>query len=162
VTQRRACKTNCCLLLFPLLLCSIIGGLQIAIDRSLSSSPERTRFDCGCSNVSVDGNAFGGLVCPSEECPLPHAPRWPPVVQIPPPEYRAVTGDGLFPFTDLPDASCRAGGSCPATFLVTGGNQSFLSSKAAVFVPVLVACVSLCVCVVSEAKPVLSPCRCDG
>ncbi|RCV04910.1 hypothetical protein SETIT_1G039400v2 [Setaria italica] len=125
VIQRRACKTNCCLVLFPLLLCSVIGGLQIAIDRSSSSSPEPpTHFDCGCSNVSVDGNAFGGLVCPSE-CPLPRAPRWPPVLQIPPPEYRAA-GDGLFPFTDLPDASCRARGTCPSTFLVTGGNQSFV------------------------------------
>ncbi|RLN09276.1 hypothetical protein C2845_PM11G01240 [Panicum miliaceum] len=123
VIQRRACKTNCCLVLFPLLLCSVIGGLQIAVNRA---TPPEAPIVCGCSNVTVDEDAVGGL-----SCPLPRAPRWPPVLQIPPPEYRAV-GDGLFPFTDLPDASCRAGGSCPATFLVTGGNQSFVASKCAV------------------------------
>nr|CAB3449317.1 unnamed protein product [Digitaria exilis] len=127
ITQRRACKTNCCLVLFPLLLCSVVGGLQIAIRRSSSTEPP-TRLDCACSNVTVDENAMGGLSlgCP-DECPLPRAPRWPPLLQIPPSQYRAV-GDGLFPFTDLPDASCRATGSCPATFLVTGGNQSFVTS----------------------------------
>ena len=70
---------------------------------------------------------MGGLSC-SDECPLPRARRWPPLLQIPPPEFRAV-GDELFPYTGLPDASCRAGGSCAATFLVTGGNQSFVASK---------------------------------
>ncbi|PAN04686.2 hypothetical protein PAHAL_1G084200 [Panicum hallii] len=125
VIQRRACKTNCCLVLFPLLLCSVIGGLQIAINRA-TPPKDPTRFDCGCSNVTVDEDAVGGLSCP-DECPLPRAPRWPPLLRIPPPEYRAVA-DGLFPFTDLPDASCRAGGSCAATFLVTGGNQSFVAS----------------------------------
>ncbi|RLM78743.1 ABC transporter A family member 10-like [Panicum miliaceum] len=125
VIQRRACKTNCCLVLFPLLLCSVIGGLQIAINRA-TPPEDPTRFDCGCSNVTVDEDAVGGLSCP-DECPLPRAPRWPPLLRIPPPEYRAVA-DELFPFTDLPDASCRAGGSCAATFLVTGGNQSFVAS----------------------------------
>ncbi|XP_062223734.1 ABC transporter A family member 8-like [Phragmites australis] len=123
--QRRACKTNCCLILFPLLLCSVIGGMQIAINRALSTEGP-THFDCGCSNVSIDENALGGMECP-DGCPLPRAPKWPPVLQIPVPEYRAVK-DGLFPFSDLPDASCRAAGSCAATFLVTGGNQSFVGS----------------------------------
>ncbi|KAG2649449.1 hypothetical protein PVAP13_1NG542900 [Panicum virgatum] len=127
VIQRRACKTNCCLVLFPLLLCSVIGGLQIAINRATPRRQYPTRFDCGCSNVTVDENAMGGLSC-SDECPLPRARRWPPLLQIPPPEFRAV-GDELFPYTGLPDASCRAGGSCAATFLVTGGNQSFVASK---------------------------------
>ncbi|KAJ1278484.1 hypothetical protein BS78_04G083100 [Paspalum vaginatum] len=122
VIQRRACKTNCCLILFPLLLCSVVGGLQIFVNRASSSPP--ARLDCGCSNVSVDENALGGMDC-APDCPLPRAPKWPPLLRVPPPAYRAVQ-DGLFPFTDLPDASCRATRSCPATFLVTGGNQSFV------------------------------------
>ncbi|CAO2045035.1 unnamed protein product [Urochloa humidicola] len=129
VIQRRACKTNCCLILFPLLLCSFIGGLQIAVRRSRppqESHPTRT-IDCSCSNVTVDENAVGGLSCPNEECPLPRAPRLPPVLRIPPPDYRAI-GDGLFQFPDLPEASCRASRSCAATFLVTGGNQSFVQN----------------------------------
>ncbi|TVU33005.1 hypothetical protein EJB05_24777 [Eragrostis curvula] len=125
VIQRRACKTNCCLILFPLLFCGVIGGLQIAINHA--SSPEASvRLDCGCSNVSVDENAFGGMDCPLG-CPLPRAPRWPPALRIPLPGYRAVN-DGLFPFTDLPDASCRGNGSCAATFLVTGGNKAFVEN----------------------------------
>ncbi|XP_008645661.1 ABC transporter A family member 10 isoform X3 [Zea mays] len=136
VIQRRACKTNCCLILFPLALCSVIGGLQIAINHASSQggggggggggATPAIRLDCSCSNVSVDENALGGIQCP-DECPLPRAPKWPPVVRTPSPEYRAVQ-DGLFPFADLPDASCRAEGSCPATFLVTGDNHSFVGS----------------------------------
>ncbi|KAF9589062.1 hypothetical protein IFM89_018324 [Coptis chinensis] len=34
------------------------------------------------------------------------------------------------PFSDLPDESCRSIGSCPATTLFTGGNQSFGQSLA--------------------------------
>ncbi|OEL29286.1 ABC transporter A family member 8 [Dichanthelium oligosanthes] len=133
VIQRRACKTNCCLVMFPLLLCSVIGGMQMAISRS--SSPEfPTPLDgCACSNVTLDKNALGGLSCPSTECPLPRGFRRPPVLQIPQPVYRAV-GDGLFGFTDLPDGSCRGNGSCAATFLVTGGNQPFVRSM--LFIPV--------------------------
>jgi hypothetical protein len=119
--------------MFPLLLCSVIGGLQIAINHASSSQGEggpATRLDCSCSNVSVDENAMGGIECPNEyayECPLPRAPKEPPFLEIPY-EYRAVQ-DGLFPYTDLPDASCRVNGSCPATFLVTGDNHSFVESK---------------------------------
>ncbi|KAL6888886.1 hypothetical protein ACP4OV_009912 [Aristida adscensionis] len=125
VIQRRACKTNCCLILFPLLLCSVIGGMQIAFRRASSQAQEPpTQFDCGCTNVTVNESMPGGMSCPGG-CPLPRAPKWPPALHIPAPAYRAIK-DGLFPFTDLPDASCRAAGSCAATFLVTGSNQSFV------------------------------------
>lgn len=165
--QRRACKTNCCLIMFPLLLCSVIGGLQIAINRASSrgeggaSATPATHLDCSCSNVSVDENAMGGIQCPPE-CPLPRAPRWPPVLNIPSPEYRAVQ-DGLFPFTDLPDASCRVNGSCAATFLVTGANHSFVESKFFCCWLVhsdTVQCSASFLLVVSEIA--FYPCRCDG
>lgn len=59
-------------------------------------------------------------------CPLPSPPRWPALLQVPRPEYRAVrSASDSDAFDDLPDESCRATGSCPGTILFTGGNQSF-------------------------------------
>lgn len=130
--QRRAGKTNCCIVLFPLLLFSAIGGLQIAINvEMLREFAAAASIDCGgCGGgVAVAANATGGLDCPTR-CALPRAPKWPPLLQIPPPERRAVgDGDLLSSAGDLPDAaSCRAAGSCAAAFLVTGGNRSFVAS----------------------------------
>uniref|UniRef100_A0A0E0JX86 ABC transporter domain-containing protein n=1 Tax=Oryza punctata TaxID=4537 RepID=A0A0E0JX86_ORYPU len=132
VIQRRAGKTNCCIILFPLLLFSAIGGLQIAINVELLRGFATGSVDCGgCGGgVAVAANATGGLDCPPQ-CALPRAPKWPPLLQIPPPERRAVRDGGgeLSPSAgDLPDAaSCRAAGSCAAAFLVTGGNRSFVA-----------------------------------
>ncbi|KAF2943718.1 hypothetical protein DAI22_02g085200 [Oryza sativa Japonica Group] len=131
VIQRRAGKTNCCIVLFPLLLFSAIGGLQIAINvEMLREFAAAASIDCGgCGGgVAVAANATGGLDCPTR-CALPRAPKWPPLLQIPPPERRAVgDGDLLSSAGDLPDAaSCRAAGSCAAAFLVTGGNRSFVA-----------------------------------
>uniref|UniRef100_A0A0D9VDM7 ABC transporter domain-containing protein n=1 Tax=Leersia perrieri TaxID=77586 RepID=A0A0D9VDM7_9ORYZ len=73
--------------------------------------------------VSVAPNATGGLSC-DLRCALPRAPKWPPVLQIPPPESRAVSDGG-----DLAaGASCRATASCGVAFLVTGSNRSFVAS----------------------------------
>ncbi|XP_052143913.1 ABC transporter A family member 8-like [Oryza glaberrima] len=131
VIQRRAGKTNCCIVLFPLLLFSAIGGLQIAINvEMLRGLAAAASVDCGgCGGgVAVAANATGGMDCPTP-CALPRAPKWPPLLQIPPPERRAVGDGDLLPFAgDLPDAaSCRAAGSCAAAFLVTGGNRSFVA-----------------------------------
>ncbi|XP_015688864.2 ABC transporter A family member 10-like [Oryza brachyantha] len=140
VIQRRAGKTNCCVILFPLLLFSVIGGLQIAINIELSrglASGTGSAVDCRCSSgATVDANATGGLDCPPQ-CPLPRAPKWPPVLQIPRPDRRAVRDGDLFPSAgDLPDASCRAAGSCAASFLVTGSNRSFVASMMDNMLPV--------------------------
>nr|GMC74272.1 ABC transporter A family member 7-like [Ipomoea batatas] len=53
----------------------------------------------------------------------------PPLLQVPSPQFRAVR-DGSIPFPDLPDASCRETGSCPATVLVTGNNITLGESLA--------------------------------
>ncbi|XBI46435.1 hypothetical protein VPH35_110686 [Triticum aestivum] len=103
VIQRRACKTNCCLILFPLILCAGTGGLQIAINRAVKR--DTTPLNCNCSNAVVPANTTGGPACP-EGCPQPRAPKWPPV------------------------------GSCAATFLVTGANQSFVGSAMGNMIPV--------------------------
>lgn len=76
-------------------------------------------------------NTTGGAVC-SDTCPLPHAPKWPPVLQIPRPPSSS-------PFYNDVRAVCSAGatpGSCAATFLVTGTNQSFVSSVMDNMIPV--------------------------
>ncbi|PON31167.1 ABC transporter A, ABCA [Parasponia andersonii] len=56
-------------------------------------------------------------------CAIPKPLEWPPLLQVPAPEYRAVTSD-VIPFSDLPDESCKRTGSCPVTLLFTGNNQS--------------------------------------
>ncbi|EFH41012.1 hypothetical protein ARALYDRAFT_496340 [Arabidopsis lyrata subsp. lyrata] len=59
----------------------------------------------------------------SGDCPIPNPPLLPPLLQIPEPESRAVSG-GFFSYEDLPDKSCRKTGTCPVTILVTGNNHS--------------------------------------
>ncbi|KAM3227398.1 hypothetical protein ACQJBY_059283 [Aegilops geniculata] len=126
VIQRRACKTNCCLILFPLILCASIGGLQIAINRAVKR--DTTLLNCNCSNAVVPANTTGGPACP-DGCPQPRAPKWPPVVQIPPSSTSRFGGGP-------PGASCGAQGSCVAKFLVTGANQSFVGSAMDNMIPV--------------------------
>ncbi|EEE56545.1 hypothetical protein OsJ_05860 [Oryza sativa Japonica Group] len=121
VIQRRAGKTNCCIVLFPLLLFSAIGGLQIAINvEMLREFAAAASIDCGgCGGgVAVAANATGGLDCPTR-CALPRAPKWPPLLQIPPPERRAVGGRGpplvRRRFSPKPPRA-KAAGSCAAAF----------------------------------------------
>ncbi|WZY72415.1 hypothetical protein YC2023_004655 [Brassica napus] len=45
------------------------------------------------------------------------------MLHIPEPESRAVKA-GFFPYSDLPDLSCRKTKTCPLTMLLTGNNQS--------------------------------------
>ncbi|EMS54307.1 ABC transporter A family member 7 [Triticum urartu] len=126
VIQRRACKTNCCLILFPLILCAGIGGLQIAINRAVKR--DTTPLNCSCSNAVVPANTTGGPAC-SDDCPQPRASKWPPVVQ-PPPSSTSQFGGGP------PGASCGSLGLCAAKFLVTGTNQSFVGSAMDNMIPV--------------------------
>ncbi|KAF7078902.1 hypothetical protein CFC21_083251 [Triticum aestivum] len=126
VIQRRACKTNCCLILFPLILCAGIGGLQIAINRAVKR--DTTPLNCNCSNAVVPANTTGGPAC-SDDCPQPRASKWPPVVQIPPSSTSQFGGGP-------PGASCGSLGLCAAKFLVTGTNQSFVGSAMDNMIPV--------------------------
>ncbi|XP_021892087.1 ABC transporter A family member 7-like, partial [Carica papaya] len=56
-------------------------------------------------------------------CPIRSPLEWPPLLQIPPPEQRAVR-TSFIPSPDLPNESCRRAGTCPATVFLTGNNRS--------------------------------------
>lgn len=104
--------------------------MQILINHVLDSD----KFKCGCTCLDSNGNGqcdSTEKVCgiqystldQASSCPIPSPPEWPPLLQIPAPEYRAVRTDFLS-FMDLPDQSCRNSGSCPASILLTGNNQT--------------------------------------
>ncbi|KAK3406294.1 hypothetical protein EUGRSUZ_K02457, partial [Eucalyptus grandis] len=103
--QKRNIWTNIRLISFPFVLCLLLLLLQSLVNNILNTAT----FKCGCQLAT---------------CPILNPPKWPPLLQIPAPQYRAVKTDFL-PFNDLPDHSCRRTGSCPATILFTGNNQSF-------------------------------------
>lgn len=125
--QKRNIKTNIRLISFPFLLCLLLVLLQILINTQLDKPANK----CGCQCVDTTGSGKCEKVCGLQysdldqagTCAIPNPPAWPPLIQVPEPEFRAVRTDFL-PFTDLPNESCRTSGSCPATFLFTGNNQS--------------------------------------
>ncbi|CAL9031668.1 unnamed protein product [Prunus brigantina] len=114
--QKRNMCSNVSLVLIPCLLCLILLGLQIATDKMKMEESKRNLNKCDNSSRGFDEGS---------PCPYPKPREWPPVLHVPDATSRAVTSDSVIPFTDLPDESCRANGSCPLTILVTGNNQSF-------------------------------------
>ncbi|XP_022681997.1 ABC transporter A family member 8 [Setaria italica] len=148
--QKRAYKTNCCILLFPLLVCGLLGAAQNFIDKFFKD--DGGKVDCaGCdggvrpAGVRLSEAAVGGLSCPME-CPLPITPRWPVALLLPGEKAEDVTKeDREAPPADAKEEEespeellesltkpppCRSPESCaaPARFLVTGGNKSFAQS----------------------------------
>ena len=100
----------------------------VAIAYYASSAAHRPRIDCGYCTASTNSSStdtVGGLVCPTE-CPLPIAPKWPPVLQLPPAPDDMDIGSSAS--TNLTGASIRRSKPPAATFLVTGTNQSFAES----------------------------------
>ncbi|XP_066329776.1 ABC transporter A family member 8-like [Miscanthus floridulus] len=130
VIQRRNHRSNCCLICFPLLICLLLGGVQmiVAIAYYASSAAHRPQTDCGYCTASTNSSSadtVGGLVCPTE-CPLPIAPKWPPVLQLPPAPDDMDIGSSTS--TNLTGASITRAKPPAATFLVTGANRSFSES----------------------------------
>jgi hypothetical protein len=131
--QRRNHRSNCCLVCFPLLICLLLGGVQMIVAIAyFSSAAHRPRIDCGYCTASTNSSStstVGGIVC-STECPLPIAPKWPPVLQLPP------APDDMDDFGSSASTNLTAGASITrakakppaATFLVTGTNRSFAES----------------------------------
>nr|AIU41627.1 ABC transporter family protein [Hevea brasiliensis] len=125
--QKRNAKTNCRLILFPFILCILLVITQSLLDHELNKASRK----CGCKDVDINGNGQLEKVCglqysdafQAATCSIPSPPQWPPLLQIPAPQYRAVRSE-VIPFTDLPNDSCRSTGSCPVTILFTGNNQS--------------------------------------
>ncbi|XP_057952302.1 ABC transporter A family member 7-like isoform X2 [Malania oleifera] len=131
--QKRNIKTNIRLISFPFILCLLLVLIQAMINNELDKPKNR----CGCTCIDRNGDGQCESVCGIEystldqasSCPIPNPPEWPALLQIPAPEYRAVRTDFLSS-SDLPDESCKRSGSCPASILVTGKNQSFGDSLA--------------------------------
>ncbi|KAK7354195.1 hypothetical protein VNO80_19654 [Phaseolus coccineus] len=126
--QKRNVKTNVRLIMFPFLLCLLLVLLQRLVDTQLDKAENK----CGCVCVRRQGDTCVEEECGLEHsdldqvstCAVPNPQEWPPLLQVPAPQYRAVRTDN-FPFSDYPNASCRRNGSCPVTMLFTGTNQSF-------------------------------------
>ncbi|KAL4559227.1 hypothetical protein LXL04_031362 [Taraxacum kok-saghyz] len=137
--QRRNIRTNLRLILFPLVLCLLLVLLQTIVNNELDK-PENK---CGCTCIDQDGDGRCERVCGIEysdldqvaTCAIPTPPEWPPLLQVPAPQYRAVRTNSLS-FGDLPNDSCRSTGSCPITVLMTGNNQSLGESLARNIFPI--------------------------
>ncbi|CAK9255712.1 unnamed protein product [Sphagnum jensenii] len=123
--QKRNCRTNTCLISFPIIICLLLFILQLVINK-VFNGPD---FQCGCQCVPQPGSSTCVKTCglqysDSDQVPLCGVSdpiEWPAVLQIPAPEYRAVMQTD---YPDLPNPSCRASGTCETTFLYTGQNRS--------------------------------------
>uniref|UniRef100_A0A0E0ERC2 ABC transporter domain-containing protein n=1 Tax=Oryza meridionalis TaxID=40149 RepID=A0A0E0ERC2_9ORYZ len=123
--QRRNLKTNVGITVFPILICVLLVVLQNVINGELdkpnaaANAPESDlegtclRKECGIQHSTLEQ---------VWSCEVPSPPRWPALIQVPWPGFRAV-GTASQPFDDLPNPLCREDGSCPVTLLVTGENQ---------------------------------------
>ncbi|CAN6237534.1 unnamed protein product [Urochloa humidicola] len=153
--QRRAYKTNCCIILFPLLVCGLLGATQTAIDNFFKGAGggAADKSDCkACAAAArrLSEATIGGLSCPME-CPLPLPPRWPVALLLPGGKADDATRADREPPPAAPGGGakeeespeemleamtkprpCRSPESCaaPARFLLTGGNKSFAESLA--------------------------------
>ncbi|KAI4374543.1 hypothetical protein MLD38_012525 [Melastoma candidum] len=136
--QKRNKKTTIRLISYPFILCLLLVLLQGLVNHELDKPSNK----CGCQCVDTAGNGQCQKVCgiqystPDQvgTCAIPSPPEWPPLLQVPAPQYRAVMTD-LFPSNDLPDSSCRGTGLCPAAILCTGSNQSLGGALAGNLVP---------------------------
>ena len=114
-------KANIRLVLFPVLLCALLTGLQFWIDKMTEGDREKVETACAPERW-LPGNV--------PVCAVTNPAEWAPLLQIPgSPAVRT----SLIPFEDLPDQSCRLCNkpqhmcreTCPVTMLFTGNNKSF-------------------------------------
>ncbi|KAL9241235.1 hypothetical protein vseg_015366 [Gypsophila vaccaria] len=133
IFQKRNKRANACLIVFPVLLCVLLSVLQRLINNEL----DKAKYRCGCAQVN------GTTVCGVQystldqafSCPIPDPPKWPALLQVPGPEFRATQTDSAT-FPNLPSESCRQTGTCPVTMLVTGKNQTLGQSLANSLYPI--------------------------
>ncbi|XP_016465224.1 ABC transporter A family member 7-like isoform X2 [Nicotiana tabacum] len=128
IFQKRDVKSNIRLISVPIILCLLLVLIQNLVNKNLDTPSNR----CGCKCVDKNGDGKCEEVCGIEysdlgqasNCPIPSPSEWPPLLQIPALKYRAVQTD-FISYGGLPDDSCKMLGSCPATILLTGSNQTF-------------------------------------
>ncbi|KAF9667757.1 hypothetical protein SADUNF_Sadunf15G0056600 [Salix dunnii] len=132
--QKRNFNANCRLISFPFVLCTLLIITQKLVDNQINKKSNQ----CGCQCIDTNGDGTCETVCglqfsdldQSPSCPVPSPLKWPPLLQVPAPQYRAVRSASN-PSTDLPDESCRQTGNCPVTILITGTNQTLGQSLTA-------------------------------
>ncbi|TVT96654.1 hypothetical protein EJB05_58124 [Eragrostis curvula] len=131
IFQKRNRKGTIRLIIVPIYLCVILSVIQRVINNEL----DKPKYRCGCKCVDVNGTGSCQNVCgiqystldQAASCPIPNPPKWPALVQVPLPEYRAVQdSSGLF--TGLSDESCRKSQTCPASVPFTGANRTLSTS----------------------------------
>ncbi|XP_047048205.1 ABC transporter A family member 7-like [Lolium rigidum] len=126
--QRRNCKTNTGIAVFPVLLCVLLVAIQTMVDRELGRPP----FQCGCACVLAGPTgACQRTECgvqystPAQaiSCEVPAPPRWPALVQVP-----AVPAS----LRGLPTAPCSSANTSapcgPVAVLLTGQNRGLSQS----------------------------------
>ncbi|KAL3513214.1 hypothetical protein ACH5RR_025931 [Cinchona calisaya] len=136
--QKRNFRSNIRLVTFPFVLCLLLLIIQILVNKELDKPSNK----CGCTCIDTNGDGKCEEVCGIQystldqvaTCPIPSPPQWPPLLQIPAPEYRAVQTD-FISYADLPNESCKRTGSCPVTILLTGKNQTLGQSLGANMIP---------------------------
>jgi len=132
-SQKRNISANCRLISFPFVLCILLIITQTLVDNQISKDSNV----CGCQ--CIDNNGDGTCdqrVCglqysdldQAPSCSVPSPPKWPPLLQVPGPQYRAVRSASDSP-SDFPDESCRQTGNCPVSLLITGTNKALGQSK---------------------------------
>ncbi|KAF3320383.1 ABC transporter A family member 7-like protein [Carex littledalei] len=138
--QKRNVKSNACIVAYPVLICVLLIIMQSLINKEIN----KPKYQCGCKCIPVNGNGTCQNVCGRQystldqvsSCPIANPPEWPALMQVSSPQFRAAR-DVYLPFADLPDSSCRLSGSCPATVLFTGQNQTLAQTLAGSLFPVM-------------------------
>uniref|UniRef100_A0A6M2EU98 ABC transporter domain-containing protein n=1 Tax=Populus davidiana TaxID=266767 RepID=A0A6M2EU98_9ROSI len=131
--QKRNISANCRLISFPFVLCILLIITQTLVDNQISKDSNV----CGCQCINTNPDGTCDRVCglqysdldQAPSCSVPIPPKWPPLLQVPGPQYRAVRS-ASDPLSDLPDESCRQTGSCPVSLFITGTNRSLGQSLA--------------------------------
>ncbi|KAG6753016.1 hypothetical protein POTOM_043060 [Populus tomentosa] len=143
--QKRNISANCRLISFPFVLCILLIITQTLVDNQISK--DSNVCGCRCINTNADGTCVRecGLqysdLDQAPSCSVPSPPKWPPLLQVPGPQYRAVRS-ASDPLSDLPDESCRQNGSCPVSLFITGTNRTLGQS----FIMILTSiCIYLCI-----------------
>ncbi|KAM3307861.1 ABC transporter A family member 7 isoform X2 [Capsicum chacoense] len=101
VYHKRHARSHLKVILFPAVLFILLGVLQSYVNKVKRETEQPPQFKA----------------------------EYPPLLQMPTPQFRAVMTDSM-PFPGLPHASCRENGSCPATVLITGNNRTIGESVA--------------------------------